>query len=185
MKRKFALIALLGLFLSGCDETDSLNATETILWRQCEAQDKSVSCRSEYRQTFSQVYNSRVVNTDNMPFANQPISFQLEDKAFKRSHPTLRSINEIWHDSTGRWIYVPDELKSSVTDEVKKVDNKYVLSPQLYDDLIAAVKTCNRATVSSMQFKPGVSLSPEDYNSVMNIILECKQYQLDKAINDK
>ena len=192
MKRKFALIALLGLFLSGCDDDDPtqyLNKTESVLLKQCEDQTRNlrIYCQSEYEGSIKAARGIYIKNgarnQEDQPFSGQGLTFIIEDKAFKKKHPELRNFDDMWFEYTGKRLY--NSSTGSTNDEVKKVDNQYVLSPQMYDELISAVKTCNRATVSSMQFQMGSTLSPEDYNKVMQIILDCKKYQLEKAINDK
>lgn len=192
MKRKFALIALLGLFLSGCDGDDPtqyLNKTESVLLKQCEDQTRNlrIYCQSEYEWSIKAARGIYIKNgarnQEDQPFSGQGLTFIIEDKAFKKKHPELRNFDDMWFEYTGKRLY--NSSTGSTNDEVKKVDNQYVLSPQMYDELISAVKTCNRATVSSMQFQMGSTLSPEDYNKVMQIILDCKKYQLEKAINDK
>lgn len=192
MKRKFALIALLGLFLSGCDGDDPtqyLNKTESVLLKQCEDQTRNlrIYCQSEYEGSIKAARGIYIKNgarnQEDQPFSGQGLTFIIEDKAFKKKHPELRNFDDMWFEYTGKRLY--NSSTGSTNDEVKKVDNQYVLSPQMYDELISAVKTCNRATVSSMQFQMGSTLSPEDYNKVMQIILDCKKYQLEKAINDK
>ena len=192
MKRKFALIALLGLFLSGCDDDDPtqyLNKTESVLLKQCEDQTRNlrIYCQSEYEGSIKAARGIYIKNgarnQEDQPFSGQGLTFIIEDKVFKKKHPELRNFDDMWFEYTGKRLY--NSSTGSTNDEVKKVDNQYVLSPQMYDELISAVKTCNRATVSSMQFQMGSTLSPEDYNKVMQIILDCKKYQLEKAINDK
>lgn len=192
MKRKFALITLLGLFLSGCDDDDPtqyLNKTESVLLKQCEDQTRNlrIYCQSEYEGSIKAARGIYIKNgarnQEDQPFSGQGLTFIIEDKAFKKKHPELRNFDDMWFEYTGKRLY--NSSTGSTNDEVKKVDNQYVLSPQMYDELISAVKTCNRATVSSMQFQMGSTLSPEDYNKVMQIILDCKKYQLEKAINDK
>lgn len=60
------------------------------------------------------------------------------------------------------------------------------LSPALYDELIAAIKTCRRAENAVLEgFKPNEVLSQNDYDKAITIILDCKKFQLEKTLNDK
>lgn len=178
------------LVSSGCaEDRDYLNTTETVLLRQCEIQTKNIPnlyCSSSYKNTISMApeINSRGGNPNDKPFQQQGITFVIEDRAFKKQNPQLKSLNELWNDYTGGWIYSPN-LGGNTTEEIKKVNNSYVLSPQIYDELISATKVCNRATISAMQFPVGKELSPEEYDKVMTIILDCKKFQLEKAVNEK
>ena len=192
-KHEIFAIAMVGatLALSGCDEnSDYLNRVETVLMKQCSLQtkNKDIYCGNTYSQTIKMaptIYSetNRLGNPPDKPFERQGIIFIMEDRAFKKDHPDLKSLNEIYHELSGKYIYdAPEALQVGDT---KKVDNKYVLSPQMYDELINAVKTCNRAAISSVQFQMGSTLSPEEYDKVMNIILECKKFQLEQAINQK
>lgn len=168
--------------LSGCDDTNT-SKTEDVLMSQCEKQSQQVSCSSAYRKTLEASENFSNYNADDKPFEQQGLIFIMEDRAFKRSHPELKNIAEIWFDLTGKQLYGTPEPSQS--GDVKKMDKSYVLSPQMYDELISAVKTCNRATIEAMNFKVGANLSAEQYDKAMNIIIECKQSQLDQAINSK
>ena len=81
----------------------------------------------------------------------------------------------------------PDR-KAPVDEQFKVTTDKegVKLSPQLYDDLIHTVQTCKRAEYSMMAgFKPNQEFTPEDYDKVMKIILECKKFQLESALNEK
>lgn len=193
-ERKTLLTVVLGavagsLLLSACDsidKTEYLNSTESLLFKMCETQTlkTSVNCKKAYAGTLSKTsMNVSEKSPEDQPFKNQGLIFVIEDRAFKDNYPGMLSMNESWHKYTGKWLYnAPD---ASQAGDLKVVDDSYVLSPQLYDELITAVKTCNRASVSSMQFKAGSVLSKEQYDQVMNIVLECKDYQLQKAINEK
>lgn len=60
------------------------------------------------------------------------------------------------------------------------------LSPEMYDELYKAVTTCKRAELAAINgFEPNKVLSQKDYEKAMNIILDCKTYQLEKALNEK
>lgn len=60
------------------------------------------------------------------------------------------------------------------------------LSPEMYDELVKAVTVCKRAELAVMNgFEPNKTLSQKDYDKAMNIILSCKTYQLEKALNEK
>lgn len=175
--------------VSGCgdiDRTDYLNSTEALLFKMCNTQTlkTDVSCKKAYAGTISKTaiaISDR--SPEDQPFKNQGLVFIVEDRAFKDKNPGMLSMNELWHKYTGKWLYnAPD---ASQAGDLKVVDDSYVLSPQLYDELITAVKTCNRAAVSSMQFKVGSVLPKDQYDQVMNIVLECKDYQLQRAINEK
>lgn len=184
MKRILTVIGLMGasLLLSGCD-TANTTKTEDILLSQCEKQSQQVSCHSAYSKTYEASESFSHYNSEDHPFEQQGLIFVLEDRAFKRNHPELKSISDIWFDLTGKQLYGSPEI--SQAGDTKKVGQSYVLSPSMYDELIQAVKTCNRATVEAMDFKVGNKLSPEQYDKAMNIIIECKQSQLDQAINQK
>lgn len=179
---------ILPFLISGCDDSN-LTKIEDTLVGQCTAQlrstqsNQNIWCSNEYSGTLSDIKDSRLKNPDIMPFKLQGFVFKMEDTAFKKKYPNAMSINDIWHETSGEWIYTPSYAKN--TTDVKTVDNKTILSPQLYDELINAVKTCNRAAISSVQFQMGSTLSPEEYDKVMNIILECKKFQLEQAINQK
>lgn len=193
MKKRLLVLSafILPFLLNGCDDDeDYLNQTEATLIKQCRNQTENtqISCGSAYANTIHMArdvfaHTGRNGNPADQPFSGQGLTFIIEDKSFKERHPEMKSMNEFWHGYTGKWLY--DAPQGSTTDEVKKVDNQYVLSPQLYDELISAVKTCNRATVNAMQFGQGSTLSPEEYNKVMSIILDCKKFQLDQAVNQK
>ena len=177
------------LLLSACDVWSGYTSVEKTLMKQCTSQLEALygngySCPREYTNTDEQVMDSARTNPETKPFSQQILTFRIEDKAFKEKFPKARSINDLWYESSGELI-VDDGKNRSSTDEIKKVDNKYVLSPQMYDELISAVKTCNRATISATQFTMGSTLSPEEYDNVMKIILECKKFQLEQAINQK
>lgn len=193
MKRLVVLAAFIApFFLNGCDDdSDYLNQTETVLLQQCNHQTENtrVSCSMAYQNTIAQArvvmanHGNGVENPENEPFAGQGLTFIIEDKSFKERHPEMKSLNEFWHEYTGKWIY--DAPVAPQSGDTKKVGQSYVLSPSMYDELISAVKTCNRATVEAMDFKAGSQLSAEQYDKAMNIIIECKQSQLDQAINTK
>lgn len=178
-----AVIALLGtLALSGCDDR---NDVEVALFKQCSAINK-IDCKTEYESTIISLdCGGALCNPNETPFARSFDVFKIDDKMFKNAHPEMKSISEIYYTSTGRVLYSSDYQKGNSTDEVKRVDNRYILSPQMYDELISSVKTCNRATIASTQFTMGSTLSPEDYDKVMSIIIDCKKYQLEDAINKK
>lgn len=183
------LCAIAVTTLSGCDDIDQaeyLNPTESLLFKMCRQQtvNTRVDCYKSYKGTLEKTSMlAGKVSPEDQPFSKQGLIFIVEDRAFKDKNPGAFSMNESWHKYTGKWLYnAPD---ASQTADVKKVDERYILSPQMYDELISAVKTCNRATVESMQFKSGATLTPEQYDKVMNIIIECKSYQLEKAINEK
>ncbi|WNA15833.1 hypothetical protein XaC1_190 [Xanthomonas phage XaC1] len=184
MKQIFALVILcLAFTLTGCDDR---NDVEVALFEQCSKANK-IECITEYRSTLKSLdCDGSQCNPKETPFARSIDVFKIDDRMFKIRHPEMKSISEIYFESTGNSLYSGAAvIHSSSTDDVKKVDNTFVLSPQMYDELINAVRTCNRATISATQFPIGSKLSPEDYNKVMNIILDCKQYQLDEAINKK
>ena len=176
------VISLSTMALTGCDEANTTK-TEDILMSQCEKQSSRVNCHDGYRRTYEASKKFNHFNPEDHPFEQQGLIFILEDKAFKKSNPEVSSISEIWFSLTGKQLYGAPEASQAA--DLKKVDDTYVLSPQLYDELITAVKTCNRATVESMQFKAGSVLIKEQYDKVMSIVLECKDYQLQKAINEK
>ncbi len=191
--KKYLIAVLLSActFLSGCDQYSGYTSVEKTLMKQCtknlrDTYGDSYSCFSQYTVTDDQIEASSQTNPEDKPFAQQALVFKLEDRAFKEKFPKIRSINELWYESTGQFIIDDSNYSTRKSnDEVKKVGDTFVLSPQMYDELINAVRTCNRATISATQFPIGSKLSPEDYNKVMNIILDCKQYQLDEAINKK
>lgn len=176
------MISFSTIALVGCNDANTTK-TEDILMSQCEKQSPQINCHAEYRKTYEASEKFNHFNPEDHPFEQQGLIFILEDKAFKRSHPEVSSISEIWFTLTGKQLYGAPEASQSA--DLKRVDDTYVLSPQLYDELITAVKTCNRATVESMQFKAGSVLTKEQYEKVMSIVLECKDYQLQKAINEK
>ena len=182
------MISFSTMALVGCDidRTEYLNPTEASLFKMCEKQTvrTNVSCESSYKGTLAKTTTlGDGVSPEDQPFSKQGLIFIIEDRAFKDKNPGMSSMNESWHKYTGKWLY--SEPEASQVADLKRVDDTYVLSPQLYDELITAVKTCNRATVESMQFKAGSVLTKEQYDKVMSIVLECKDYQLQKAINEK
>ena len=60
------------------------------------------------------------------------------------------------------------------------------LSPSMYDELVKAVSTCKRAELAAISgFSPNKALSQDDYDKAMTIILDCKKFQLEKALNEK
>lgn len=184
MKHILAVVVLGAAFLlTGCDDR---NDVERTLFEQCSTVNK-LDCEQEYQSTLESLScGGNACNPKETPFSKSLDVFKIDDKMFKLRNPEKKSISEIYFESTGRSLYMGAAvIHSSSTDDVKKVDNTFVLSPQMYDELINAVRTCNRATISATQFPIGSKLSPEDYNKVMNIILDCKQYQLDEAINKK
>lgn len=194
MKKHLVILGafLVPFLLNGCDDdSDYLNQTETVLLQQCQHQTENtrISCTSAYQNTIAAArtvmanHGNGVENPESEPFSGQGITFIIEDKSFKERHPEMKSLNEFWHEYTGKWIYGAPE--QALAGDTKKVGQTYVLSPAMYDELIQAVKTCNRATVEAMDFKAGTQLSPEQYDKAMNIIIECKQSQLDQAINQK
>lgn len=184
-----ALGTLILLAVPGCDDidkTDYLNSTEKLLFKMCNTQTlrTDISCKRSYAGTIDKTSMVAAnMSPEDQPFKSQGLIFIIEDRAFKDKNPGMLNMNESWHKYTGKWLY--GEPEASQAGDVKRVDDSYVLSPQLYDELITAVKTCNRATVESMQFKAGSTLTREQYNKVMSIVLECKDYQLQKAINEK
>lgn len=176
------ILGLSALLLTGCDDRNNVEKT---LFDQCSAVNK-LSCESEYSSTLSSLNcGGNVCNPKETPFSKSMDVFKIDDRMFKLRHPEMKSISEIYFESTGRNLYVGAVSTGSTTDEVKKVNNQYVLSPQMYDELISAVKTCNRATISATQFTMGSTLTPEEYDNVMKIIMECKKFQLEQAINQK
>lgn len=184
MKHILSVLVLgAALLLSACD---GRNDVERVLFEQCSTINK-LDCEQEYQSTLESLScQGNTCNPKETPFSKSMDVFKIDDKMFKLRNPEKKSISEIYFESTGRSLYSGAAvIHSSSTDDVKKVDNTFVLSPQMYDELINAVRTCNRATISATQFPIGSKLSPEDYNKVMNIILDCKQYQLDEAINKK
>jgi hypothetical protein len=184
MKQIFALVILcLAFTLTGCDDR---NDVEVALFKQCSKINK-IECLDEYLSTFKSLdCDGNTCNPKENPFSQSMDVFKIDDKMFKIRHPEMKSISEIYFESTGRNLYEGSVVRqSSSTDEIKKVQNTYVLSPQMYDELIASVKTCNRATIASTQFKLGSTLTPEEYDNVMGIILDCKKFQLEQAIQQK
>jgi len=107
------------------------------------------------------------------------------------------TLSKIVEDTTGKTLYevCSDENNGSSDKEplvkkdekptfkVDKTETTYQLSSQMYDDLIIAVHECKRAEFQTMQsFKQNDKLTKEQYDNVVNIIMSCKQYQLERAL---
>lgn len=68
--------------------------------------------------------------------------------------------------------------------EVVSIDSEKVISPELYDRLISSVGTCKRANARLITLTDGDRyLTQTDYNEVMGIIMSCKRFELENAVN--
>lgn len=212
MKKNFILRSIiavgLALSVSSCGEdipSYKMNEAEVALIKQCQAllKDFTPYCEDYYSGTYNAMQKARNNNRgyvsppNDKPFSDVIEIFQIEDKIFKKSLEEMysrssaagsrkpKTLEEVWYGLTGKYIYSETKLPEQSSGDFKQVDEKYVLSPALYDNLIDSVKTCNRATFSSMDFQMGSTLNKDQYNKVMTIILDCKKFQLEQAIQSK
>lgn len=59
------------------------------------------------------------------------------------------------------------------------------LAPETYGLMIDAVRTCERARISLMSYPSGHVFTKNDYNKVMNLVNDCKRFELETSINTK
>lgn len=59
------------------------------------------------------------------------------------------------------------------------------LAPETYGLMIDAAKTCERARISLMAYPSGYVFTKNDYNKIMNLVNDCKRFELESSINSK
>lgn len=59
------------------------------------------------------------------------------------------------------------------------------LAPETYGLMIDAVKSCERARISLMSYPSGYVFTKKDYNKIMNLVNDCKRFELESSINGK
>lgn len=188
MKRVIALAVLASsLLLSGCDYR---NDVEKTLMKQCSTINDMDCERDGYKSTSEALLacsdvEPKCTNDNDKPFARQLGVFAIDDAMFKKSYPDKMSISKIYNISTGRSIVNVETQPTVLTQSTVKTETGTVLSPALYDELINAVKTCNRASIEASKYSAYKQLSADEYEKVISIILDCKKFQLEQAINSK
>lgn len=110
------------------------------------------------------------------------------------AHETL--VNEDITATCSRWAANDRGDRLSIVPKEEKVDKepitketstpeKIVISNAMYDDLINAVKTCKRAEYATIsEFSPEQEITKEAYDKVRKIIIDCKRYQLEHALQE-
>lgn len=99
---------------------------------------------------------------------------------------TGQSISDLCKQEKG--LEAPKEIKikeqKPVNDyKVPDEETTYQLSSQLYDDLILAIHECKRSEYQTMQsFSQDDKLTKEQYNNVVKIVMDCKRYRLERAL---
>lgn len=59
------------------------------------------------------------------------------------------------------------------------------LAPETYGLMIDAAKACERARISLMSYPSGYVFTKKDYNKIMNLVNDCKRFELESSINNK
>ncbi|CAL9994139.1 hypothetical protein VPHD479_0349 [Vibrio phage D479] len=78
---------------------------------------------------------------------------------------------------------VPTQVVVIDEDKTMSGEVENVLEPALYDRLIAASKTCNRAKVKLIGLTDNKQfLTDEDYSDVMLEVAKCKSYELEREL---
>lgn len=125
------------------------------------------------------------------PFCDMIEEVRVVDYRLSTQFPKTATLQMTFREITGKSIeescgLVPAAIPVARTVQTERTgDGEPELAPETYGLMIDAVKACERARISLMSYPSGYVFTKKDYNKIMNLVNDCKRFELESSINNK
>lgn len=125
------------------------------------------------------------------PFCDMIEEVRVVDYRLTTQFPKSPTLQMTFREITGKSIeencgLVPAVIPVARTVQTERTgDGEPELAPETYGLMIDAAKSCERARISLMSYPSGYVFTKKDYNKIMNLVNDCKRFELESSINSK
>lgn len=125
------------------------------------------------------------------PFCDILEEVRMADYRVTTQFPKARTLQSVYQEITGKTLdescgVVPAAIPVARTVQTDRTGNgEPELAPETYGLMIDAAKSCERARISLMSYPSGYVFTKKDYNKIMNLVNDCKRFELESSINTK